>query len=236
MAPAIRFREAVCIAGHFPLLAGLSFEVDEGEVVHLRGPNGAGKTSLLRACCGLVPVSSGEAEVLGHDLRVDRESVRREVALLGDENFLYEDLTAEENLRFALRATRTPLTALEGALNRLGLEGRLRCTPVGRLSTGQRRRVALANLVARSARLWLLDEPHAGLDEHSRGVLDELIAERRSLGMTVVLVSHEHDRAAVLADRELVVAGGQIQSSPIVPASQHLAGLPQLPEVDDGVA
>ena len=83
MAAAIFFRDAVAVAGRFPLLAGVDLEVAEGEVVHLRGPNGAGKTSLLRAAAGLVAITSGEAVVLGHDLREDRREVRRQVGLLG---------------------------------------------------------------------------------------------------------------------------------------------------------
>jgi heme ABC exporter ATP-binding subunit CcmA len=211
---AISFREAVATAGRFPLLAGVNLEVAEGEVVHLRGPNGAGKTSLLRGCAGLLAITSGEATVLGHDLRADRESLRREVGLLGHASFLYEELSAEENLRFVLRATRGQPAAAADALARLGILGRLRKTPVGRLSTGQRRRVALAALLARETRLWLLDEPHAGLDESARVVVDELVAERRALGGTVVLVSHELDRAGALADRTLLIVGGRIQAEP----------------------
>ena len=223
---AISFREAVATAGRFPLLAGVTLEVAEGEVVHLRGPNGAGKTSLLRACAGLLAISSGEATVLGHDLRADRESLRREVGLLGHASFLYEELSPEENLRFVLRATRSSQDAAVGALARLGVVGRLRDTPVGRLSTGQRRRVALAALVARKTRLWLLDEPHAGLDESARTIVDELIAERRTLGGTVLLVSHELERAGAIADRRLLIVGGRIQDDPsdtedvVVPASR----------------
>src|SRR5271154_5084945 len=103
MASAIHFRDAVSLGGRFPLLAGVSFDVSEGEVVHLRGPNGAGKSSLLRACAGLVPIRSGEAFVLGYDLRTDRVDVRREVGLLGHAGFLYDELTVEDNMRFALK-------------------------------------------------------------------------------------------------------------------------------------
>jgi len=214
MAPAILFRDAVSLAGRFPLLSGLSLEVAEGEVVHLRGPNGAGKSSFLRCCAGLTPVSGGEAWVLGHDLRGDRQSLRREVGLLGHASFLYQELNVEENLRFALRAARSPLAGMEPALARLGLEGRLRRTAVGRLSTGQRRRVSIAVLLARSPRLWLLDEPHAGLDAEARELLDVLVDEVRRRGATVVLASHELDRAEQLADRVVELAGGRVVGEP----------------------
>lgn len=207
MAPAVSFSEVVSVASRFPLLAGLSLEVAEGEVVHLRGPNGAGKTSLLRACAGLVPIVSGSALVLGHDLRRDRISVRREVAHLGHKTFLYDDLTVEENLRFAQRAARSNVDVAE-AIERFDLAGRLRKTLVARLSAGQRRRVAIAAVVARDARLWLLDEPHAGLDEDGRAVLDELIETAAKGGATVLFASHEIERARAVAHRIVEMRGG----------------------------
>lgn len=213
MAPAVRFRDAVSLAGRFPLLAGVTLEVDEGEVVHLRGPNGAGKTSLLRSCAGLVPIVAGAAEVLGHDLVADRQSVRRQVGLLGHRSFLYEELSVEDNLRFAVRAARAPLAGVGPALELLGLNGRIRAARAATLSTGQRRRVALAVLVARSPRLWLLDEPHAGLDATGRDVVDALVAEARRRGATVLLASHELDRADLIADRAITIVGGQIAGS-----------------------
>jgi ABC-type transport system involved in cytochrome c biogenesis ATPase subunit len=79
------------------------------------------------------------------------------------------------------------------------------------LSAGQRRRVALACLIARDAPLWLLDEPHAGLDAANRDVIDGLIRERAASGGTVMLASHELDRARALADRSFAIAGGRVQ-------------------------
>src|SRR5207244_5115063 len=101
---AVRFRAAVSLLGRFPALAGVDLDVAAGEVVLVQGPNGAGKTTLLRACAGLVPVVSGAAQVLGHDLRRDRRTVRRRVALLGHASPLYDDLTVVDNLRFVARA------------------------------------------------------------------------------------------------------------------------------------
>ena len=215
MAPAILLRDAVSLAGRFPLLAGVSLEVEAGEVVHLRGPNGAGKTSLLRACAGLVGICGGSAVVLGHDLRVDRLSLRRHVGLLGHRAFLYEELSVEDNLRFAVRAARAPVSAIEPALDLLGLGGRVRSARAGSLSTGQRRRVALAVLAARSPSLWLLDEPHAGLDAAGRDVVDALVAGARERGATVLLASHELDRAGAVSDRSVTVVGGRIVDRPV---------------------
>jgi len=223
MAPAVRLHEAVVLAGRFPLLAGASLEVREGEVVHLRGPNGAGKTSLLKVLAGLLAVHSGEATVLGRDLVADRRAVRREVGMLGHESFLYEELTVEENLLFAVRATRGAVTGITPVLEQFGFGVRLAGLPLGRCSAGQRRRAALAVLVARRARLWLLDEPHAGLDQDGRDLLDELLGSSRAAGRTVVFASHELDRAEAIADRVVYLAGGRVVEPPQLDEPQEAA-------------
>ena len=210
MGPAISLRSAVALAGRFPVLAGADLTVARGQVALVHGPNGAGKTSLLRVCAGLLPLSDGAAEVLGHDLRNDRRSVRAEVGLLGHATFLYDDLTVAEQTAFAARAFHRPQTAADDALARLGLEGRAG-VQIARLSAGQRRRVARACLGARDAGLWLLDEPHAGLDAANRDVVDTLIRERAASGGTVVLASHELDRARAVADHSFTIAGGRVQ-------------------------
>ncbi len=212
MALAVHFRDVVSLAGRFPLLSGASIDVADGEVVHLRGPNGAGKTSLLRALAGLLPLDSGEAIVLGHDLRSDPRAVRRVIGLLGHSTFLYDDLTVEENLRFALTASHQPIERAIGAIERLGLDGRLATTQVSKLSAGQRRRCALAVLLARAPRLWLLDEPHAGLDPDGRELVDDLIREARDAGVTIVLASHDLERIAPIADRVVEVVGGRLSA------------------------
>jgi heme ABC exporter ATP-binding subunit CcmA len=208
MAPVIHLRDIVAVLGGFPALAGANLDVDAGELVALQGPNGAGKTTLLRVCAGLLPVTSGEATVLGYDLRVNAHQVRRRAGLLASSGGLYDDLTVDDNLRFWGRATGASTDDVASAARRFGLGGRVLTTPVSRLSTGQRRRVALAMLVARRAPLWLLDEPHAGLDAHGRDLLDEVLASACAAGATVVLASHEHERTAALGCRSVALAGG----------------------------
>jgi heme ABC exporter ATP-binding subunit CcmA len=216
MALAIHFRSAVALLGGFPVLAGVDLDVDPGQVVLLQGANGAGKTSLLRACAGLVPIVSGVAEVLGHDVVKDRRVVRRRIGMLGHDTALYDDLSVEDNVRFAVRASGGQRSAVAPALQRLGLDGRLRTVAVRRLSAGQRRRTALAALVARDPALWLLDEPHAGLDAEHRDLLDDLVTDASRRGNTVLLASHEHERASALAGRVLTIAGGHIVAEPPV--------------------
>ncbi len=215
MGPAIRFRSAVALVGRFPVLAGVDLDVARGEVVLLRGANGAGKTSVLRACSGLLRIVSGSAAVLDADLVADPRAARRHTGLYGHNTALYDDLSVSDNVHFAVRAARGRRERVEGALDTLGLTGRLRRAPVSSLSAGQRRRTALAALVARDPALWLLDEPHAGLDAEHRDLLDHLVVDAARRGATVVLASHEHERADLLADRILTVAGGTIAARPV---------------------
>jgi heme ABC exporter ATP-binding subunit CcmA len=210
MGPVVHLRNAVCLLGRFPALAGADLDVAAGEVVLLRGPNGAGKTTLLRAVAGLVPVIRGDAVVCGIDLTRDRRAVRRHVGVLAHTTGLYDDLTVAENVRFWRRAAGAADGAapIAEALGRAGVEGRLHDVPVSRLSAGQRRRVAVAGLLARGAELWLLDEPHAGLDATGRDLLDGLILAAAAGGTTVVIASHELERVTPLVSRSVVVTGG----------------------------
>ena len=212
MVSIVSLQGVVALLGRFPALAGADLEVGESEIVLVQGPNGAGKSTLLRVCAGLLRIESGRAEVLGHDLVADRAAVRRSVGLLGHDTALYDDLTVEENLRFWARASRIDDEAVPAALDRLGVAERLREVAVRNLSAGQRRRTALAAVVVRRPRLWLLDEPHSGLDQGGRDLIDQVILDAASAGATVMLASHELDRTLDLATRHLTVAGGTITS------------------------
>ena len=212
MAHVIDLRSAVTLLGRFPALAGADLTVDRGEIVVLAGPNGAGKTTVLKVCAGLLAVTDGHAYVLGCDLRADRRAVRGRVGLLGHANALYDDLSAAENVAFWARAAGASHDEVDAALARLRLAGPLAAVPVAKLSAGQRRRAALAALAARRPELWLLDEPHAGLDAEGRDVLDELVRAATAAGATVVVASHELERVASLADRVVAMAGGRTLS------------------------
>ena len=206
--PVVHLRGAVALLGRFPALAGVDLDVDRRRIVLLRGANGAGKTTLLRALAGLVPITSGDAVVLGVDLREDRRSVRHRVGLLAHGTGLYDELSVSDNVRFWTKAARANIADADAAMARLGLDGRLHDVAVGRLSTGQRRRTSLACLLARRPELWLLDEPHAGLDKEGRDIVDALVREAATAGATIILSSHELDRSMDLADEIVTLGGG----------------------------
>ena len=206
-------RDAVVLLGSFPALAEATLTIDRGELVVVQGANGAGKTTLLRLCAGLLPLARGTAHVMGHDVSSDRAAVRASVGFLGHANGLYLDLTAGENLSFwgdVVGASRAEVTS---AAQRMGLTERLLSTQVGRLSAGQKRRTALAVMAVRRATLWLLDEPHAGLDAAGRDEIDALLRDAVAPAATVVVASHELERSASLATRRIEVVGGRIVES-----------------------
>lgn len=212
MARAVSLRSAVALLGAVPAIAGVDLDVDEGAVVCALGPNGAGKTSLLLVLAGLLALRSGSGLVLGMDLETERAKLRRNVGLLGHHLMGYPELSALENLEYGLRAQRRNPDDAAGALGRVGLVGRLATVPSRDLSAGQQRRMGLAWLAARRPALWLLDEPHASLDESGRTLCDDLVLDAASHGATVVLTSHDPDRAGRIADQLVELRGGAVAS------------------------
>jgi len=208
METVIELKGVVAVLGSFPALAGVSLSVQRGEILLLQGPNGAGKTSLLRVCAGLMPIERGTGSILGIDLATNRQDIRTRVGLLGHTNGLYLDLTVEQNIQFWASTVGASQEEVVNAMSTMRVDGRLAKVKAGQLSAGQRRRTALASLIVRRAEIWLLDEPHAGLDAAGRDELDALLRNAVAAGATVVLASHESERAAGLATRTVTVDGG----------------------------
>jgi len=200
----------VVVMGAFPALAGVDLVVRRGDVVGLRGANGAGKTTVLRLCAALVRPDRGSAHVLGADVGADAGALRRRVGYLGHANGLYDDLTAQENVAFWAAAAGGDANDVAAAMDAMEIATRVRDVHARHLSAGQRRRVALAGLVARRCELWLLDEPHTGLDVDARVQLDRLLRAGAEAGATVVLSSHDLDRVDALVDHSVELMAGQV--------------------------
>jgi heme ABC exporter ATP-binding subunit CcmA len=204
----IELSGVVAVLGNFPALAGVDLSVERGEIVLLQGPNGAGKTSILRVCAGLMPIERGSGHVLGIDLTTHREAIRSRVGLLGHTNGLYLDLTVKQNIMFWAATVNATREEVDAAMTTMRVDKRLASVKASQLSAGQRRRCALASLIVRRAEVWLLDEPHAGLDAQGRDELDDLLRAAVSAGATVMLASHESERASGLATRIVTIDGG----------------------------
>jgi heme exporter protein A len=179
-----------CRRGERPVFAGLSFSLDAGGALLLRGPNGSGKTSLLRIMAGLAAPEAGELRWRGGDIAGDPQAHRARLVFIGHQDALKPALTARENLAFwaAMRgADGEP--AIARALDHFHLARRADW-PCRYLSAGERKRLALARLIATESRLWLLDEPAANLDDEARRDLAAAIAAQRAKGGCVVASIH----------------------------------------------
>ena len=181
-----------CVRGDRHLFSALSLSVSAGEWLHVRGANGSGKTSLLRLLAGLAQPAEGDVLWAGHSIRADDGEYRRSLLFLGHQGALKEDLTAQESLRFSAAIDGFGLTNCDAthALSKVGLKGS-EDLPVRCLSAGQKRRVMLARLVSRTAKLWILDEPFTALDIKAVEMLEALIGEHVNAGGMAVMTSHQ---------------------------------------------
>lgn len=173
-----------CERGGRFLFRGLSFQLSAGEAITVLGPNGAGKTSLLRIIAGLLPPAEGTIALEGAD-GVAGEACH----FLGHLDAVKGALTVSENLDFSRMLLGGGGVSNETALARLGL-GALSGLPAHVLSAGQRRRLALARLLAARRPIWLLDEPTAALDAAGKDVLAGMIGEHRASGGMVIAATH----------------------------------------------
>jgi heme exporter protein A len=173
------------------VLRGVSFTAGTGQCVLLSGKNGAGKTTLLRAIAGLLDPEEGQVSWRGAPARATRDAFHSELAYLGHEPPLKGDLTAQENLRYAIGIRRAVTSGeIDAALGTTGAAG-FADRAVRMLSAGQKRRVALAGVLLTGAVLWLLDEPTTNLDADGQRLVVRLIEEQVGRGGIVVAAVHQ---------------------------------------------
>jgi heme exporter protein A len=201
--------------GHRWALRGVTLRVDSGEVLAVVGPNGSGKTTLLRVVATSLTPTRGSGRVFGLDLVGQADAVREVTGMLGHATGLYDDLSATENLRFAQRMCGEPASAaaIDAALEAVGLRGHASERARG-LSSGMRRRVALARLILRRPRLLLLDEPFNSLDATGVAVVDTLIRETVRAGGSALVVTHDLGRTPGAGyDRVLALDAGRVETT-----------------------
>lgn len=182
--------------GDRTVLKGLDFSVEPGEVLHVQGRNGAGKTTLLEVLSGL------RSPAQGH---IKSQPAVDELHWIGHRNGLHPALTPLENLHYWCRLHGVSTQGIDPALQRLGLH-KQRHRPSGKLSMGQRRRAALARLLAAPRPWWMLDEPLAGLDVTATELVAGLLAEHAAAGGAVLVSSHQPFPVAIQGLRSLVLA------------------------------
>lgn len=210
-APAIDARRVVKLFGSTPALVRVDLLVPAGSVCAILGGNGAGKSTLLRVIATALRPTSGTVRVHGRETTSQAGEVRGLIDLMPSDGGCYPELSAAENLRFALGMRGVPERAAEisGVLERVGLRG-VADDRARTFSSGMLRRLAVARLLLTRPRVALLDEPYGPLDDEGRSLVDALLTEVRSQARTALVVTHEHDRARAVADSTCWLHRGQV--------------------------
>jgi len=192
-------------------LRGIGVTVDRGESVCLLGPNGSGKTTLLRILATATRPSSGRACVFGYDTASNGDQIRERVGLLSHRTFLYPELTAVENLRFAggMCGLAIDRPALHQALRDVGLDHAADRRVRG-FSQGMIQRLALARATLHRPPLLLLDEPYSALDSGALQLLDRFLDRFAADGGTMILVTHQIERGLAACRRTVALKTGRV--------------------------
>src|SRR6266487_202392 len=189
--------------GNLTAVDDLSLNIPEGTVFGFLGPNGAGKTTTVRMLTALIAPTSGTANVMGYQLGLDNQSIRRSVGILTETPGLYDRLSAKQNLLFFARLYDVPAERasiqVEHYLKMLDLWER-RDDKVGGFSKGMRQKLAIARALLHEPKVIFLDEPTAGLDPEAARTVRDFVKELRSEGRTIFLTTHNLTEADELCD------------------------------------
>lgn len=209
--PAIEVRDVSKRFGPRWAVARLSYSLPAGRSLLLTGHNGSGKTTLLRMISTATFPTAGQIMLFGRDTKTEREDLRREVALLSHASFLYEDLTAEQNLLLLgeLLGTVDLKARVAALLERVGLSKRSD-SPARQFSAGMRKRLAIARLLLKAPKLALLDEPFGELDPAGIAQMEGHIRDLQQTGCTVVLATHLIEQGERLTTDRLHLENGRL--------------------------
>ena len=208
--PAIKTKKLSKVFGNRRAVDNVSIEVPQGAFLSIFGPNGAGKTTLLRVLSTLSRATSGEATLIGVDLKDEPDKARDHIGLISHNSMLYPDLTAEQNLLIYARlyGVENPEARVLELLEAVELKHR-RLDVVRTFSRGMTQRLSIARALIHDPGVVFLDEPYSGLDPHAVEIFDELIEQQRE-GRTFVMVSHDLQKGFAMCTHALVLAKGKV--------------------------
>jgi heme ABC exporter ATP-binding subunit CcmA len=194
-----------------PILRSVTLEIHQGERIALLGANGTGKTTLLRIIAGLTQPDKGSVSICGLHSTRDAQQVRRLIGFVAHQPYLYEELTALENLLFFARmyAVEHGVERARILLQRVGL-GRRAQERVSTFSRGMVQRLAWARALLHSPQMLLLDEPDTGMDQQGHELIDTLLGEHTRQGGCTLFTTHQLERALKGSDRIIILAAGRI--------------------------
>jgi heme exporter protein A len=191
-------------------LAGVTFRLDPATVLMVAGHNGAGKSTLFRVLATAIRPDRGRARIGEFDLVTHRQDVRKLTALLAHQNYLYDSLTARENLEVVADHLGKTRNGVVPALAQVGLEARAHDV-VATFSAGMRKRLSFARILLQQPSVVLLDEPYGALDPAGFDLVDDVIAALKRGGATILMATHQLERSAKLSDRAIVLEEGRVR-------------------------
>ncbi len=214
-------------------LKEVDFKVAAGESLAVFGPNGAGKTTLIKILASIMNPSSGTVLINGLSARGEAEKVRRQIGVVTHNTFLYNNLTAFENLDFYRRLYDVPRERILEVLALVGLQNRLH-DYAGILSRGMQQRLSIARALLHKPGIILLDEPETGLDQQASDLLWQVLKNNDKEKRTLIMATHSLERGLQVADRVVILVRGQIVFQGKKP-DLDLAGLKQAYKLYTGV-
>ena len=199
--------------GNFSVLKDIDLNIKKGEFVAILGSNGAGKTTLVKIMSTLSSPSEGSIEINGHDVAEDPSSVRSMIGMISHETHLYNDLTAEENLRFFGKMYGISSNDLETRINELLKQVELSGRSDDRVATfsrGMKQRLSIARSLIHEPTLLFLDEPYTGLDQHASRTFEKVLRELDPEDTTRVMVTHDITKTFKMCSRVLILDNGKV--------------------------
>ncbi len=210
-------------------LHGVTFTIGHGEIVALVGPNGAGKTTLLRTIGTLARPTAGHVWIGKIPVSEHPNAARGALGFVGHQTFMYDDLTAQENLHFYARLYDLPNASarVRAVAERTGIAHRL--NDLARtLSRGLQQRLTLARMLLHQPAVLLLDEPYTGLDKVAADLLDHIMLEAKSEGRAVLFSTHDLERGLAVCDRAIIMKAGKVAHDLPRAAWRDLAGFMEI--------
>ena len=207
----IKIQKLIKTFGHRVVLRSVDLTINEGDFVTLLGANGAGKTTLLHLVANLSKPTAGDIFINGYRLADAANQLRRFIGLVSHKTLLYDDLSANQNLRFYARMYDVPEATerIETVLNQVGLWSRQN-DPVRTYSRGMQQRLAIARAILHNPPILLLDEPDTGLDQHAADMLGNLLSAVGISQRTILMTTHNWERGLSMGNRITILGNGKI--------------------------